>query len=71
MIFRMHQSLKGMSHVLSEAPVSFKVRKPGNYHRSRKMIGVRDLYQLLCSTVAKYLAETKEELFIQLKVSEG
>lgn len=59
----------GSSH--DWGPDTFKLRKPGNYHMSRKMIGIGDLYQLLYSIVTKYLAETKGKLLIQLKVSDG
>lgn len=61
------ESLKGMT----EGPAPFKLRKQGNYDSFRRVIGIRDLYQLLCSIVTKYLAETKEQLSIQLKVSAG
>lgn len=45
----------GLSHDWGPRDTA-KLRKPGNYHRSRKMIGIRDPYQLLCSAVTKYLA---------------
>lgn len=61
------ESLKGMT----EAPAPFKLRKQGNYDSSRRMIGIRDLYQLLCSIVSKCLADTKDQLSIQLKVTAG
>lgn len=56
---------------MTEAPARFKLGKQGNYHSSRRMIGIRAVYQLLCSIVTKYLTRTKERLSIQLKVSAG